>query len=125
MAVLLISCEVFRPELELLFRQGVTLPETHYLEAQLHNVPDRLRRSVQDEVDDFEEKTKNQAPYSWGTVSADADFAASMPGDPYWCFPAFMTVFLCCWDRNITRQTSLRAREVYIGRHQECLKAFR
>lgn len=56
MAVLLLSCEVFRPELELLSGTGCALPEVRYLEAQLHNIPDKLRRSVQDIVDAFEEE---------------------------------------------------------------------
>lgn len=54
MAKLLLSCEIFRPELELLAREGVELPKTVFLEAQLHNIPDKLRSSVQGVVDEFE-----------------------------------------------------------------------
>lgn len=56
MAVLIIACNVFRPELELLASEGMHVPEAVYLEAELHNVPDKLRASVQEIIDDFEAK---------------------------------------------------------------------
>lgn len=55
MATLLISCEIFRPELELLAGEGIELPETVFLEAQLHNIPEKLRGTVQDVIDEFED----------------------------------------------------------------------
>ena len=54
MPVMLLACDVFRPELEMLAREGCELPEIHYLEARLHDIPDKLRKMVQDVVDTFE-----------------------------------------------------------------------
>ncbi len=54
MAVLILTCEIFRPEFELLAEEGVELPEIRYLEFELHNIPDKLRAYVQAVVDEFE-----------------------------------------------------------------------
>ncbi|WP_446424803.1 DUF1638 domain-containing protein [Mailhella sp.] len=54
MAVMLLACEVFRPELEMLAREGRELPQIIYLEARLHDIPDKLRKMVQDTIDAFE-----------------------------------------------------------------------
>lgn len=54
MAVMLLACDVFRPELEMLAREGRELPQIVYLEARLHDIPDKLRKMVQDTVDAFE-----------------------------------------------------------------------
>ena len=54
MAVMLLACDVFRPELEMLAREGRELPQIIYLEARLHDIPDKLRKMVQDTVDAVE-----------------------------------------------------------------------
>jgi hypothetical protein len=53
---MLLACDVFRPELEMLAREGASLPEIRYLEARLHDIPDKLRKMVQDVVDAFEDE---------------------------------------------------------------------
>jgi len=52
----LLCCEIFRPEIELISRETTELPEIHYLEPALHNIPDKLRSSVQNAIDALEKK---------------------------------------------------------------------
>ena len=54
MAVVLLACQIFKREHELLSKEIAHLPETRFLETGLHNQPDVLRAAVQKEVDAFE-----------------------------------------------------------------------
>lgn len=56
MHTLLISCEVLRPELEMLAAAMANPPPMLFLEQRLHDYPDKLRGAVQDRVDAFEQE---------------------------------------------------------------------
>lgn len=54
MAVLLLACEIIKREYELLSKKVPHTPKAIFLEAGLHNQPDKLRDAVQKEVINFE-----------------------------------------------------------------------
>lgn len=52
--MLILACEVLKPELELLAREMENPPKMVFLSQRLHDFPDKLRTGVQEEVDRIE-----------------------------------------------------------------------
>lgn len=112
MKTLLLACEVLRPELEMLAAELTDPPEFQFLEQRLHDYPDKLRATVQERVDAFEQDNKGEErikiifgyglcgrglhdciPLLMGCGQKEAG-ASSREGVTYWLTPGWLQSFL-------------------------------
>lgn len=52
--MLILACEVLKPEMETLAREMENPPEMIFLSQRLHDYPDKLRQGIQEKIDEIE-----------------------------------------------------------------------